>query len=271
MKELIDGINDATNADYHADRKYLSSSVLKTVLKSLEDYKVQYIDGIKKEFANRAALDEGSLAHAMILEPELVEQDFVFYPGFRKGSLEFEEFMASLPPERQKLPVISTPQLHRTKQLVEAYKASATATTIMANVQCEQTICGALHGVPIKVRFDAIDVENGRILDVKTTGYSGDVDAFKQTMKDLKYELSAALYCAMAEQYYNKPFDFYYIVLSKKDMTCNVYKTSDATMHHGHRMVFDACTKYLKAKATNVWTESATSAKIESAVEILEV
>ena len=271
MSQLIDGLNECDNASYHADRKYLSSSVLKTVLKSLDDYKTQYIDGIAKVFGNRAALDEGSLSHALILEPHLVDQDFLFYPGFRKDGAAFDTFMAKLPDDRKRLPVISTPQYARVKQLHQAYLNCKTATDLMTDVQCEQTICGSLHGIPIKVRFDAISVERGHIYDVKTTGYSGDVDSFKQTLSDLKYELSGALYCAMAEQYYGKPFTFYYIVLSKRDMTCNVYRTSEATAARGARMVVDACRKYLNAKATNTWTEATITATLKSSEEVLEV
>ena len=270
IKILTDGINDCTNADYHADRKYLSSSVLKTVLKSLDDYKKQYIDGEKKVFGNVAALDEGSLAHAYILEPHLVEQDFLFFNGFRKAGPEWDNFLASIDSAAAKKPILSMPQKHRVQELIKVYNAHPVAPKLMANVQCEQTICGELHGIPIKVRFDAIDVEAGAILDIKTTGYSGDVDSFKQTLKDLNYELSAALYCAMAEIHYGKPFDFYFIVLSKKDIACNVYKTSDMTMARGNRMVLDACQKYKKAKETNVWTEGEKTAKV-IVTNILEV
>jgi hypothetical protein len=269
---LKPGINNCTNAEYHADRVYLSSSVLKTVLKSLDDYKKQYIDGEAKVFGNRNALDVGSLVHSLILEPDTVSSSYNFFPGFRKAGKEFESFIASLPKHKADLPIISTPQKVQADTLVAAYRRNSTAVEIMKNVVCEQTIAGELNGVPIKVRFDAIDLENGRILDVKTTGYAADTDSFKQTIKDLSYSLSGALYCAMAEQFYGKPFTFYYIVLSKiQPEECRVFKTSEATAATGLRMVQTACQKYLKAKETNIWTEPTKAVKLDATTAIEEV
>jgi len=269
---LKPGLNHCSNAEYHADRSYLSSSVLKTVLKSLDEYKKQYIDGETKAFGNRNALDVGSLVHSLILEPETVASSYNFFSGFRKAGKEFESFVAFLPEDRASLPIISMPQKVQADTLVAAYRRNAAAVKLMQNVECEQTIVGELFGVPIKVRFDAIDVANGRILDVKTTGYSADADSFKQTMKDLSYPLSGALYCAMAEAYYNKPFTFYYIVLSKQQPEeCRVYKTSEATAAAGLRLVQTACQKFLKAKATNNWTEPMKAAKLEANTAIEEV
>jgi exodeoxyribonuclease VIII len=271
MSQLTDGLNIATNEDYHGDRKYLSSSVLKTVLKSLNDYKKYYIDGEVKTFNNRDALNEGTLAHAYILEPHLVETDFSFFPGFRKAGKEFEEFLSKMSPEDAKKPVISMPQKVRTKNLIDIYKLHPVAPKLIAGGEAEQTICGTLHGVPIKTRYDYINVDKGYIVDVKTTGYSGEIDSFKQTIKDLNYELSAALYCQIAEQFYGKPFDFYFVVLSKKELQTHVYKMSEETMNRGKRMVLEACNKYKKALDTGIWEESSTAKPLVQDEEILEV
>jgi hypothetical protein len=271
-KKLVDGLNHCSNSDYHADRKYLSSSVLKTILVSLEAYKTQYIDGIAKVFGNRNALDLGSLIHSLILEPELVNESYNFFPGFRKAGNDYENFIANLAPERVNLPVISGAQNAEAQKLMAAYYRNKVALKVMSSVVCEQTICGTLHGVPIKVRFDAVDVEAGIIWDVKTTAWPGEVESFKQTMADLNYPLSGALYCAMAEQYYGKPFRFGYIVISKKDpVSCHVYLTSKATAAAGDLQVKKACAKYLKAKETNVWTEPKERVIFIPGDEILEV
>lgn len=269
---LQHGLNNCSNAEYHSDRRYLSSSVLKTILKSLNDYKLQYIDGITKTFGNKSALDVGSLVHSLILEPELVESSYNFFPGFRKQGQQYDTWLSELAPDRATLPIISMPQKKQANDLLQAYKSNTTAVELMKSVVCEHTICSTLFGVDVKVRFDAIDVEAGHILDVKTTGYSADIDSFKQTMKDLNYPLSGALYCAVAEQFYGKPFTFIYIVLSKQDpITCRVYKTSEATAAIGLRQVQTACQKYLTAKATNCWTEPEKRATVISNNNIEEV
>ena len=86
-KKLINGLNRCSNHEYHSDKTYLSSSVLKTVLKSLATYKSEYIDGNKKEVSSslQSTFDLGSLTHSMILEPELTDKEFQYFLGFRKA------------------------------------------------------------------------------------------------------------------------------------------------------------------------------------------
>lgn len=248
---LNHGLNVCSNEDYHADRQYLSSSVLKVIYESLADYKKYYIDGEKKAFGNENALQEGSLFHTKILEPHLESQQYQVFPGFRKAGTEFEQFKATADSRT----IVSAAQVAKVNSLVDAYKRDKNAVTLMQGTEPELTLCGMLHDVPIKVRFDAINIQQGYIADLKTTSYASGIDSFRQTLKDLKYELSAALYTEMAEQFYGKPFDFYFIVASKRDNECHTYKTSLQTMMRGRRMVLDACTKYKKAKESGIWVE----------------
>ena len=270
IKELVNGLNDVTNAEYHADRKYLSSSVLKTVLESLAKYKNDYILGLKPEHSQSTQnnFDVGTLMHSMILEPHTVETEFNYYKGMRKAGAEFDAFIANC--HNPKLPCISINQRKVAQDCMEAYQRHTVAQSLISNGYAEQTICGTLHGVPIKARFDWINVEDGYIADVKTTGYSSDLESFKSTCDSFKYPLSGALYTAMAEAHYGKPFKFYYIVLSKKEKTCDVYLTSTRTMNAGKAKVAEACAKYLRAKETNVWTDDVLSSTISTSASTNE-
>ena len=200
----------------------------------------------------------------------MVQQDFNFYPGLFKRGKEYDTFVESV---KNKNPIISDAQNHKVLKMIDSYKKLKPAAQLITGGFSEQTICGTLHDVLIKVRFDYINVDKGYIADVKTTSYGSDIDSFKMTMDGLMYQLSAALYCQMAEQYYGKPFDFYFVVLSKKDSTCNVYKTSAATMDSGKRIVLEACNKYKTAKETNNWTDQTVTATLvkDTDYEIQEV
>lgn len=253
---LILGLNPKiSNEEYHADREFISSSVIKTIYKSLDDYHHEYILGNKKEFGNQAALAEGSLAHSMLLEPHLVATEFRFFDGFRKAGAEFEAFLAAKPGDKRS--IVSKPQKHRVEQLVEACKKHPFAMQYLTNGEPEQTICGVIDDVKIKVRFDYINVEEGYISDIKTTASGSDIDNFKFTIDKYMYHLSGALYCLLAEQHYGKKFDFYYIVLSKQDNSCAVYKTSDETRKLGELQIRQALSKLKTARETNIWTEAA--------------
>lgn len=275
-KILQDGLNECSNFDYHSDRKYLSSSVLKTIYKSLDDYKHEYLDGNKKQFGNENALLEGSLTHSMLLEPHQVSNDYIFFDGLRKAGNQWENFVAEIRSEDVGKPIVSRPQKLRVQSYIEAFKRRPEAVQMLTGGQAEQTICGTLNGVPIKVRFDYINVERGEVYDIKTTGKPADPENFKATVNGLSYQLSAALYCAMAEQFYGKKFRFVFLVISKQEpIDCQIYRASESTMAEGRRMVDVACAKYLKALETGNWCEpeeaSVSETSSVSHYEILEI
>jgi hypothetical protein len=272
-KELVDGVNICTNDEYHSDRKYLSSSVLKTVNKSLDLYHLEYILGQKKEVSKetQAIFDYGTLCHSYILEPNTVSTDFNFFPGFRKAGKEFEDYKAALTNPR--LPIISASQNSQVLELIKAYSKHPVAPNLVKDGFAEYTVCGELFGCPIKVRTDYLNIDKGYIVDVKSSGYSSDQESFKLTVDGLQYHLSAALYLQMLEKHFNKPFEFYFLVLSKKDKTCDVFKLSKETREKGELAVRNACDKYRKAKATGIWTDffDKPVAEASDEYEILEV
>lgn len=248
------GLNTCSNEVYHSDRVFLSSSVYKTLLKSLDDYRMEYLEGKKKEHSERTLSNfaEGSLTHSMLLEPEVTASEFAFYPGFRKQGAEYEAFKA----ENSKKTIISAPQKERVDKLVNAALNHKEAVDLLTGGVAEQTLACVLNGVPTKVRADKINAERSFILDVKTTGYESDLDSFKQTVKDFRYDLSAALYLQAFEEFYGRRFDFYFIVLSKQSYTCDVYKLSDASRQAGYRDILKAAGKFRKAATSGIWTES---------------
>lgn len=248
------GLNDISSDDYHADRTFLSSSVLKTIHQDLSAYYDQYILGNKKEFSasSVSAMAEGSLAHSMILEPHTVDAEFAFFPDWTKRGPAFEAFVAANPGKK----IISLPQRERVEQLVAAFRKHPVAPALHEGGVAEQSLCVIMDDVPIKVRFDYLNVEKGYIADIKTTGMAADPESFKLTCNQLSYNLSAALYCRAAEQHFGKPFSFLFVVLGKKDNSCHVYRAGPHMIASGNRMVTEALTKFKVAKATGVWVEA---------------
>jgi hypothetical protein len=264
------GLNNVSNAVYHADRVFLSSSVIKTVLKSLDQYHDEYILGNKKEHSERTLsnFSEGSLVHSMLLEPEVTASEFAFYTGWRKQGEEYESFKAANPGKT----IISVPQLERVNNMVRAVQKNKHALDLLSSGVSEQTLATILHDVPIKVRADKIDAERGIILDVKTSGYDVDHESVKQTVKDFRYDLSAALYMEAFSQYYGKPFDFYFIFTSKQQPDCQVYKLGVDSFNAAKRDILKATSKFKAAAASGIWSDSSISKASElSDYEVLEV
>lgn len=267
-KKLVLGLNDCTNEEYHADREFISSSVLKVAYDDIAEYHRQYVLGQTKKMEPSAALEFGTLAHVMILEPHLLHQQYAFFDGWKRHGQQFENFRAQNPGKI----IITVPVKHKMDQLLKVYKRNKRAVELFENGVAEQTLCVEIDGVKIKTRFDYIKAIVGEISDVKTTGYSSDHESFKITCEQLKYALSGALYTWAAELFYEKPFDFYFNVLSKKDETCDVYKLSDRSRVKGRQMIQEAIRKIKKGRETGIWVEEVEQKAVDAReYEILEV
>lgn len=251
-KKLRMGLNDKiTNAEYHGDREYLSSSAFKLMLKSAADFADKYIFEKPVEELSGGFLDEGSLTHAYILEPEVIDEEFAFFPGFRKAGVEFQKFKAE---NRDKI-IISASQEKRCLANFEAYKKQPAAVQLVSGGESEVSATGLLLNIPVKARADYINVDKAYIADVKTTAWSSDLETFTDTVEKYKYDLSAALYLDIFEKIYQKPFEFYFIVISKKEQTCDVFKLSEKTRRNGERMLRKAAKKYKQCKETGIWLD----------------
>jgi hypothetical protein len=71
---------------------------------------------------------------------------------------------------------------------------------------------------------------------------------------------------------YGAPFDFYFIVVSKVDNVCDVYKLSQSSKATGLGMLVNAAKKYKQCKETGIWTETKPELlKLDYNYSVLEV
>lgn len=266
-KVLVPGLNDISNEDYHADKTRLSSTNLKTLIKDPAKFYDEKILG-NRVSVQKNAFDEGSLVHAMILEPEVIDSEFAFFDGWTKRGKDYTAFKEANPNKIW----ISMPQKKRCQDLTDAFLRKPAAVDLLKTGVAEQTLCGELNGVDIKVRFDWVDVERGFIMDVKTSAFPIDADSFKMTVEKWEYDLSAALYLRMAEQYFGKKLDFYFVALGKQDQDCEIYRLSEETRHLGDMKITKALNIFKQCKETGVWERPDQPEPVsEDDYEILEV
>lgn len=250
---LQPGINAGlTNAEYHSEKAHLSSSNLKTLLNSPAQFYDEKILGNKRiGGGSTAAMDLGSYVHSLILEPEMVDKEFAFFKGWRKQGQDFEAFKEA---SNGKI-IISEPQAHTGQQLARSVEACKAALGLLKGGAAELSLAAKILGVPVKMRADYINPDQGYILDVKTTRWPSDADTFRRTMRELGYELSAALYCKIAYEVYGKLFDFYWCVISKTDIETQVYKASTNTICEGSAMVEKALVLYKRCMEQQNWPQ----------------
>lgn len=260
MSSIILGTD---NASYHADRSRLSSSSLKLLLADPGAFYQKYVvGGVPEE--QKDVFDEGSLVHSLILEPETVVERYAIYPGMRKQGAEWEAFKSNNPGKVH----LSAPQMMRCEKLCKAHEAVHLSTSLLENTLKEHNLLAEFMGVALKARADYINVEKGYIGDVKTSSMPTDPDIFRGTVSQYAYDLSAALYCLIAEEVYKKRFDFYWNVLSKADSGVGVYKMSVATRATGMEKVIRALHMYKLCIKTGKWETGLTS-ELES--DIIEI
>lgn len=269
-KKLEIGINKyISNEEYHKDREFLSSSVIKVLYHDVKKYEEEYING-NKELKKSASLDEGTAIHTKILEPELYDSQIVVYPEMKKLGHAYKNFELEHP---NKL-ILSLSQSMKIEKMHKAFNNRAEAVSMINSCEKEFTICSEISGVKVKMRADAINVEQGFIADIKSTSYSSELEVFKENAYSqlLSYDISAALYTKIASQVYNKPFDFYYIVISKQDYVCNIYKASQQSLLNGNNKINKALEKLIYFQKNNKWPENSIKKNFSSSkYEILEI
>jgi len=129
-----------------------------------------------------------------------------------------------------------------------------------------------LSTVPVKARADKINVESSYIVDVKTTAMPTDSALFAQTVEQYSYDLSAALYAQIAKDTYGTDYAFYWVVLSKADLACKVYKASAATMGNGAAKMLKAISVYKTCLETGNWrNDSLNKNSLEHTDEVEEI
>lgn len=258
-------LQGSSNAEYHANRTHLSSSQLKLLLKDPKEFHRLYILGEPEVREEKAAFTEGSFVHTLILEPHKVTTDYAVFPGLRRAGAAYEEFKK----EAGSKTIITVPQVARCERLFQAFQKHPMAVELISRGNAEESYVAEIQGVACKARMDYI-VPNSYIVDVKTTSMPSDKDLFSNTVREYGYDLSAALYKAIADKSLSNfgveyghmsatalitlaQHDFYWLVLSKTDFQCHVYKASAKTMAIGTAQVAKALTLYNSCKMSGNW------------------
>lgn len=259
---------DIDNEDYHADREYLSSSSLKMMLKDPRKFYKVYVENEKVEQSNKSALDLGSYIHARILEPHLVEKEFAVFNGHMRRGKSWDEFLENA---GEKI-IITRSQKNMADDLIRKYEEASVIlgkqgleekevkiSSFFEKGFAEQTLCGIIDGIKIKVRFDyRKDFEDfGSINDIKTTSdYIGTKKSVERICANFDYDLSAALYVDLATQVTGKPHDFYFCFLSKKDGACRIFRASEQMLEKGREKYMEAIQKIKKARESGIYFEN---------------
>ena len=109
------------------------------------------------------------------------------------------------------------------------------------------------RGVDCKARLDRVLVDEGIVLDLKTTD-SVDPETFTKKVVNLGYDFQAAYYTRAAMAAFDKPFRFIFVAVERKaPFTVDLFEVSPDMMHEGFSKVDRALDLYVKCSESSEW------------------
>lgn len=108
-------------------------------------------------------------------------------------------------------------------------------------------------GVGCKARLDRVLVDEGIVLDLKTTD-TVDHDQFQKKVINLGYDFQAAYYAQAASVAYGKPFRFIFVAVERKaPFTVDLFEASPEMMNEAMTKCEIALRRYAKCNETGEW------------------
>lgn len=243
-----------SNTAYHADKDYLSSSVVKLALFGVMAFK-SYMDNLgKSEKKSTAALDFGTLVHTIVLEPKEFDNEYVIYDGETTET-------GLIPAKVRKEQAL----LHPTKTVVTK-AAYNLACKIRKNCELDPKVFDLLFkdegenevsyfticdhsGFRVKVRLDRGILTRAIIVDLKTAEKIDQYSFQKEVKFNRHYDLSAYMYVMQVLKATGVLCDFYWVVAGKDELAqIAVYKASAQTLLDGQEKYFRAMANIKRAK-----------------------
>lgn len=193
-------IHGLGNAEYHA-RPEVSSSQLKTILRSPAHYRAAYLDGAPRK-ESTANMVLGSLTHTLFLEPEQYGSEYIVAPECDRRTKEGKAVYAAFQDAADGLTIITAEQLQTAQAMANSLcghiiHEAMTGGHAEASIFYSASVGGV--GMACRIRPDyhipPCDTwPTGLIIDVKTTD-DARPEAFARTCVTYGYDLSAAMYC----------------------------------------------------------------------------
>ena len=109
------------------------------------------------------------------------------------------------------------------------------------------------RNVKCKARLDRVMVEEGLVLDLKTTD-SVDPETFMKKVVNLGYDFQAAYYTRAAMEAFGKPFRFVFVAVERKaPFTVDLFEVSPDMMHESFYKVEKSLDLYAKCNDSGEW------------------
>ena len=209
----------------HLGKHALSSSSLKTILKSPKTYRnvIKYGD----PSGDSPALSLGKLAHWMLLEPHKIDKLHFIDASTKNTKIykEAKEFHDE---------VFLTKERKATERITDAVLRNEAALKLLSNSEFEVPEIAMLEGLPFRGKADII--QGDTIIDYKT---SSELKGFRYSADKYGYDRQAYMYLRL----FNKK-KFTFLVVDKGSTDIAIFETSEDFINKGKDKFYTAVENY---------------------------
>tara|TARA_R110002167_G_scaffold3073_1_gene14832 strand:+ start:88 stop:855 length:768 start_codon:yes stop_codon:yes gene_type:complete len=209
----------------HLGKHALSSSSLKTILKSPKTYRnvIKYGD----PSGDSPALSLGKLAHWMLLEPHKIDKLHFIDASTKNTKIykEAKEFHDE---------VFLTKERKATERITDAVLRNEAALKLLSNSEFEVPEIAMIEGLPFRGKADII--QGDTIIDYKT---SSELKNFRYSADKYGYDLQAYMYLRL----FNKK-KFTFLVVDKGSTDIAIFETSEDFINKGKDKFYTAVENY---------------------------
>jgi len=209
----------------HLGQYALSSSSLKTILKSPKTYRniLKYGD----PSGDSPALAAGKLVHWLILEPHKVDK-LHFVDASTKNTNKYKD-------AKEKYgEVFLTKERSAAERLADAVLRNEAALKLLNKSEFEVPAIDMIEGLPFRGKADII--QGDAIIDLKSTA---DLNSFRYSCDKYSYDLQAWLYLKL----FNKD-KFVFLVIDKASTDIGIFDVSDDFLSRGEQKFRQAVDNY---------------------------
>jgi len=239
-------VSGMPNDAYHSHLKGISSSGLKTVLRSPAHYKFQAARTPSR------AMEIGTAIHTALLEPDRFANDYVLLREVKdRRASEYKQAVKTHGTEV----VLTAGESDNVIGMQEAVLANPLMRSRLTGEGWRELslfVRDPVTAVLIRVRYDLL-LTDGTIVDVKKT-QDARPDPFSRAIDNYGYDLSAALYVDAFEWATGEEAQFEFAAVEEAmPHGHKLYRPCDTTLGEGRRKYREALDTFAACESSGVW------------------
>lgn len=206
-------------ADYHAEKRFVSKHILDLVADSPEKYKAA-MDS-EEVFETTPSMVLGSALHCAVLEPDSYEARFVVAPKFDRRTKAGKEAFAEWESQNAGKTVLTPDQATAVEGMRESIFRHKLLRALWTNNRGESEVTILSRdddtGLALKARIDRVFPDLRIALDLKTCASAAPLD-FARAVANFRYDVQASFYKDLLEKptAHGEEWNFFFVAVENK-------------------------------------------------------